>query len=369
MGENAVIDFWGTRIPFALHYEGTKRFFGKYLSCEEASPGTACVQLDKEFLCRQIQRFPEHTPQDVEYNFLVGDSGNELLRHGFCLLHGVAFVFRGRAVILTGPSGIGKSTQYMNWKKLFPEEIQIINGDKILLKKQDDGIILAGSSPWFGKEGFHSEETAVLGGIVCLRQRKENGFRKLPVSASAGSLYRQIMYAPYMQADADRACAFLTDILESTPVWAFGNTGDMASTEYLRECLTEIAEKMPSGGPELKPGTEKTGLHTEHHRERRVEHSGQPRVCIRPDVVLERICGEHALVSLWSARKICPPVMMLNETAAFFWQSLVGGKTFEEVYSGMERRFSLDNITREKVFEDYRAFQLQLQKYHYLTLS
>ena len=61
--------------------------------------------------------------------------------------------------------------------------------------------------------------------------------------------------------------------------------------------------------------------------------------------------------------------MMLNETAAFFWQSLVGGKTFEEVYSGMERRFSLDNITREKVFEDYRAFQLQLQKYHYLTLS
>ena len=244
MGERVFVDVAGIRFPYELRFNETKRHFRESICEEPVSPASECIKLDAEFLKEKIRLYPSYPPHEIEFSFLVWDTGNELLRRGICLFHGVAFILKGKAFILTGRSGVGKSTQYMNWKKLYPDEIDIINGDKHILKPSGDGRVFVSSSPWYGKEGFHSNSAAELCGIVCLKQQKgKNTFKKITVPLSIQELYRQILYVPYSGCEIHRACLFLEKLIDRSMIWQYSNCGDMASTEQLRASLLREMDK------------------------------------------------------------------------------------------------------------------------------
>lgn len=175
----------------------------------------------------------------LECNELPFAVSNALLPYGRCLFHGVAFVWKERAWIFTAPPGVGKTTQYVLWKLRYADEVNVLNGDKPLLECRADGSVWVHPTPWQGKEHIGRMESAPLGGIICLVQRRENRIRQLTPKEAAGIVYRQLLYWPEDEATADRACAAAKQVLRKTPVWLLENRGDDASAQLTHDTLTE----------------------------------------------------------------------------------------------------------------------------------
>ena len=100
------------------------------------------------------------------------------------LMHGSCIAVDGAAYLFTAKSGTGKSTQYLNWRRLFPGEIRMISGDMPILEARGDGSVWVHPSSWNGKERLFGASAAPLGGIVFLEQGQAWRHRHLERSLS-----------------------------------------------------------------------------------------------------------------------------------------------------------------------------------------
>lgn len=98
-------------------------------------------------------------------------------QHGILALHSASLLYRGKAWLFSGPSGTGKSTHTNLWNRLF--QTPLLNGDLNLLALRD-GVPLVYGLPWCGTSGISTPRTYPLGGIILLRQARENRVEFLP---------------------------------------------------------------------------------------------------------------------------------------------------------------------------------------------
>ena len=224
----------GHPVRYAFRYPKTRLYFRSQL---KASDGAADILASPEDIARAKELIPEQNAEDyAEFKALCALTGRFLLRrYGCCIFHSVALLYRGKAWLLTAPSGTGKTTQFMNWRKLLPSEITMISGDMPVLE-QLDGEITVHPSPWNGKESIGSFLSAPLGGIVLLEQGQENRIEPLPVREAIVSLIPQFVTTADTEAEILTLCGLLEGLLHK-PVWKLVNKGDLASTELLRETL------------------------------------------------------------------------------------------------------------------------------------
>ena len=227
----------GCTVELGTVCEKTPLYFKEVLSDE---PAVCRVALSGARIAGARPRYTEDADDAfVEFCELSAAVSDALLPRGIGGFHGVAFLYRGRAWIFTGPSGIGKTTQYINWKRLYEKEITMICGDKPFLRREPTGEITVCSSPWCGKERMKNDIEAPLGGIVCLLQRKENRIRPLPPGEAAIPLYRQFLSERAAEAAVDDLLVLERAVLATTPVWLLENRGDRLSARLCHDCLFE----------------------------------------------------------------------------------------------------------------------------------
>lgn len=94
------------------------------------------------------------------------------------LVHSSSIVYKDKAYIFTADSGTGKSTHTGLWKKVFGDEVTILNDDKPVLRKED-GVWYAYGTPWSGKTDLNVNMKAAVGGIVFLKRGEKNSIRRL----------------------------------------------------------------------------------------------------------------------------------------------------------------------------------------------
>lgn len=177
-----------------------------------------------------------------EYNALGGPVYTEFLKHNAMVVHGLSFLYKDKVYILTAPSGTGKTTQYLNWLKLFPESIRVINGDKSILTFTDEGIQVS-SSPWKGKEGFSSNLTGTLNGIICLKQGTQNEYLTMNTREKVEFLLPQILYQSDDKYIIHTICNRLTELIYSIDnIRCFINDGSLISTLNLKRFIDEQLE-------------------------------------------------------------------------------------------------------------------------------
>lgn len=63
----------------------------------------------------------------------------------------------------------------------------------------------------------------------------------------------------------------------------------------------------------------------------------------RSGVLLTRLCDEYLLVATISARQFCPYVTVLNESAAFVWERLVEGASFEDLEAAVAQEYEIED--------------------------
>lgn len=77
------------------------------------------------------------------------------------LVHGALLSFQGEGYLFAAPSGTGKSTHALLWKRFLGDAVSIVNGDKPIVRLTGEGDVpVAYGTPWAGKEGWHENASA-----------------------------------------------------------------------------------------------------------------------------------------------------------------------------------------------------------------
>jgi hypothetical protein len=101
------------------------------------------------------------------------------------LMHASAVMSGGKAYLFLGRSGTGKSTHSRLWQQ-YIKDVEPLNDDHPIVRIDDSGRAIAYGSPWSGKTPCYRNLSAPVGGIVRIRQAKENRIKRIsPVEAYA----------------------------------------------------------------------------------------------------------------------------------------------------------------------------------------
>ena len=151
---------------------------------------------------------------------------------GMLVLHSAYIVTRtGEAILFSGPSGIGKSTQQRC------AGARVVNGDRALVdvgRRTANGIFYAGTS------GISENVTAPIRAIVLLGQSSENRvFIPSPQAAFAGVL-SQCAYYDWDVSSAEKMTACAARLVSDVPVLRMDCLPDATAVEALRGKLGGI---------------------------------------------------------------------------------------------------------------------------------
>ena len=226
----------GQSLRYTFLYPQTRYFLRPLPHRVEGEGCDIAVTPEKIELGRNFLE-PGSSDAYVEYRCLIELTARWLLRGGGCIFHAVAFFWKERAWLLTAPSGVGKTTQLLNWQRLHPEEGTVISGDMPALETREDGTVWVHPSSWNGKENLSSRISAPLGGIVLLEQGKGNCIAPLSPREGVLPLLQQFMALPEKEEELLAMAALLERMLRTAPAWKLTNLGDDASTELLRNTL------------------------------------------------------------------------------------------------------------------------------------
>lgn len=160
----------------------------------------------------------------------------QLLLRRACILHASYIDVGGYAVLFTGPSDIGKTTQADLW--LEHAGAQIINGDRALLRCRE-GIWHAFGYPCCGTSGICVNKTLPLGMIVVLEQAKENAVVQLSMSQKIRCLVSATELYPWESMELDLAFSLAEQMAAQVPIVKLRCRPDAEAVEVLKQYLEE----------------------------------------------------------------------------------------------------------------------------------
>ena len=180
----------------------------------------------------------------TEYDMLGVLASETLIPGNQVLFHSAAFLWMKKAWLLSGESGVGKTTQLRHWMHLYGQEMKVINGDKPLLIVPEKGDIWVYPSPWNGKEGFGNPLKAPLGGIICLEQGGLNQFHQLDAGEAVTPLLGQFISMMRTEEQIRKICQMEEQMIQRVPVYRMVNRGDECSAAQLHDFLQSELENM-----------------------------------------------------------------------------------------------------------------------------
>ena len=142
---------------------------------------------------------------------------------GGFLLHASWIQYQGKAILFTGPSGIGKSTQAALWERLRGAEL--INGDRVAVFPVPGGAQVRGI-PYCGSSRVNKNRTMPLAAVVCLSQAPENRITRLRGTKAFRQIWEGCSVDLWNQSDISRGTQAVVDTVSAVPVFWLDCTPD-----------------------------------------------------------------------------------------------------------------------------------------------
>ena len=157
-----------------------------------------------------------------------------LLTKSVLHLHSSFVLYNDQAILFTGPSGIGKTTQAELWRDY--EDAVIVNGDVALIRKIDD-VWRAFGAPIHGSSPYCENMDAPIVAIIVLKQAEENQLIRLDAFTALGECFPEI-YRPEMSDETREILLDTVDALFSEiPVYQLSCRPDRESVELVKQTL------------------------------------------------------------------------------------------------------------------------------------
>lgn len=199
---------------------------------------------DGSFAALRLGKDRHHTlylPRSILSRFQTTNSLSPILGLDYVLmqadclfLHSSLVRYQGKAVLFSGPSGIGKSTQAELWQTHLGAEI--LNGDKSCIAKRPDGLFACGS-PYAGSSDIFLQEEAPLAGIVLLEHGITNQLSAVSLRVAFVLLYAQILGNTWDSEYTAHLCSLLEHILTQIPVVRLTCTPSAEAVELVRNAF------------------------------------------------------------------------------------------------------------------------------------
>ena len=156
-----------------------------------------------------------HPDYDKDFVLPLAAICSRLSSFNTLLVHSSFVDFKGKGVIFTGYSGVGKTTQAELWKKFLGAEI--VNGDKAFIRETDDGFFAYGL-PWKGSSEYCLNSKSPLSAVVVLRQSVQNCITRL--NETATEYLMPHVFLPHWDKDClDKALDTFDSLLKDVPVF------------------------------------------------------------------------------------------------------------------------------------------------------
>lgn len=104
---------------------------------------------------------------------------------GYMAIHSSTIIYNEKAYLFSASSGIGKTTHTKMWEELY--QVPILNGDVTVIGFED-GTPIAYGIPWCGTSLRYLNKQVSIGGIIFLKQAKENAIEDLPLKIAVKML-------------------------------------------------------------------------------------------------------------------------------------------------------------------------------------
>jgi hypothetical protein len=211
-------------------YPYTKKKFKDYLiDSSDVNQEIIRITYDSKDLEEVLKLAPGVSGGYQEYACIFDKIASGLLEQEMILMHGALIEYEGDGFIFTAPSGTGKTTHIVLWRKYLGEKVVIVNGDKPELAIEDDSVVAYGT-PWCGSEGWQVNKSVPLKGICFIRRGTENRIKEISPGEYIEHLIQQF-YFDIRSGEMPKVLEFINKIVERVPF-------------YLLECdISEEAAK------------------------------------------------------------------------------------------------------------------------------
>lgn len=132
------------------------------------------------------------------------------------IMHASVVEHNSEAILFTGPSGIGKSTQANLWKKFM--SAGILNGDRAALDISDN-IIKVYGSPYAGSSKIYKNEFAPVKAIILLEQSKSNSLKRLTENEAYKLLFSRFSLIRWNDELMTYSMDLMSKIISDIPVY------------------------------------------------------------------------------------------------------------------------------------------------------
>ena len=221
-------------IGIKYNYGFTREYVKDYVV--DAEPDFTVEATAADLLAEAEMAEGEMPDEYLEYVAIYRKIADKLTEFDGAVFHGAVIEYEGKAYLITARSGTGKTTHVRIWKEKFGESVDILNGDKPILRVLN-GKICACGNPWQGKEGYGKNAIRELCGIAFLERAPENSYAKIDAKSAAVRFMGQIYMNRNNPAVIMRTLKLSDKILSEVPLFEFRCNMDISAAEMAHEAF------------------------------------------------------------------------------------------------------------------------------------
>lgn len=157
---------------------------------------------------------------DTIFHSMLALEKHLVLRNSF-VFHCSYLDFEGKAILFSGPSGIGKTTHTNLWCQYLPDRAKVLNGDKCLLSREGN-TFYANGWPICGSSGICYNERREVRAIVLLQQAPENRLIEEKKILTFRRVLEQLTVNYWNREFTEAAMTFADSLVSTLPCFTYG---------------------------------------------------------------------------------------------------------------------------------------------------
>lgn len=175
---------------------------------------------------------------DTIFHSMLALEKHLVLQNSF-VFHCSYLDFEGKAVLFSGPSGIGKTTHTNLWCQYLPDRAKVLNGDKCLLSHEGN-TFYANGWPICGSSGLCYNERREVRAIVLLQQAPENRLIEEKKILTFRRVLEQVTVNYWNREFTDAAMTFADSLVSTLPCFTYGCNISREAVDTLYQQLITV---------------------------------------------------------------------------------------------------------------------------------